>query len=292
MSPLLSTFSAGSVRGYRLNRGTGVSGQQAYTTAGTYTFTVPAGVTSISVLCISGGGGGAFLSGKGGNLAYSNNISVTAGQTYTVIVGNAGTAGFPSIFTQGGTGGSSTFQISGGGTILVRSGDPGTSNIGDVSYSGGSGDSSGNTRQGAGGAAGYAGNGGAGGFDTYVYAEGNNGGNGTGGGGGGGSGGGAVVDGDTFYSYAGGNGGGVGILGQGANGTGGIASPANIGSNGTAGSGGSDRVYGGGGACGSYIADIPSDTITAEDLGTAGGVGAVRIIWGSGRSYPNNAGNV
>jgi hypothetical protein len=51
-------------------------------------------------------------------------------------------------------------------------------------------------------------------------------------------------------------------------------------------------VYGGGGACGSYIADIPTDTITDQDPGAAGGVGAVRIIWGADRSYPSNAGNV
>ena len=48
-------------------------GQEAYGTAGTYSFTVPAGVTSISAVCGgAGGGGGAGLdsvgnSGAGGN---------------------------------------------------------------------------------------------------------------------------------------------------------------------------------------------------------------------------------
>jgi hypothetical protein len=32
-------------------------GQQEYTTPGTYTWTVPAEVTSISVVCVGGGGG-------------------------------------------------------------------------------------------------------------------------------------------------------------------------------------------------------------------------------------------
>ena len=35
-----------------------VVGQQAYTTAGTYTFVAPAGVSSVSVVVIGGGGGG------------------------------------------------------------------------------------------------------------------------------------------------------------------------------------------------------------------------------------------
>ena len=38
-----------------------VGGQQAYTTAGTYTFTVPDGVLSVSVVCVGGGSGGAGL---------------------------------------------------------------------------------------------------------------------------------------------------------------------------------------------------------------------------------------
>ena len=34
-------------------------GQQAYTTAGTYSWVAPAGVTSVSVVCVGGGGHGA-----------------------------------------------------------------------------------------------------------------------------------------------------------------------------------------------------------------------------------------
>jgi len=57
-------------------------GQEEFTTPGTYTFTVPAGVTSVSVVCIgSGGSGGAYGAG-GGSLAYKNNISVTWSISY------------------------------------------------------------------------------------------------------------------------------------------------------------------------------------------------------------------
>ena len=36
-----------------------VQGQQAYTTPGTYSWTCPAGVYSVSAVCVGGGGGGA-----------------------------------------------------------------------------------------------------------------------------------------------------------------------------------------------------------------------------------------
>ena len=69
--------------------------QQLYATAGTYTFVVPAGITSVSVCCIGGGGGatsgGATAAsargGGGGALAYVNSITVTPGGSYTVVVG-------------------------------------------------------------------------------------------------------------------------------------------------------------------------------------------------------------
>ena len=67
------------------------SGQIAYTTPGTYSWTAPAGVTSVCVVCVGGGGsGGAGYyvgGGAGGGLAYKNNISVTPGSSYTVVVG-------------------------------------------------------------------------------------------------------------------------------------------------------------------------------------------------------------
>ena len=76
-------------------------GQSEYTTPGTYTWVCPAGVNDVHVVCIGGGGGGsASVSGSndvslgaggGGGLGYKNNISVTPGQSYTVVVGWGGT---------------------------------------------------------------------------------------------------------------------------------------------------------------------------------------------------------
>ena len=76
----------------------GVFGQQTYTSSGSYSWTCPSGVTSVSVVCIGGGGGGngggngvgGAGGGGGGGLGYKNNISVTPGQSYTVVVGGGG----------------------------------------------------------------------------------------------------------------------------------------------------------------------------------------------------------
>ena len=69
--PIQSTFAAASIRGFG-GGGGGVSGAQLYTTPGTYTFTVPAGITSISILAVGGGGGATerSLGGGGGGLRY------------------------------------------------------------------------------------------------------------------------------------------------------------------------------------------------------------------------------
>jgi len=80
-----------------------------YDVAGTYSFTVPAGVTSITVQCWGGGGAGGQVSlnsdgkGGGGGGAYTSSIvSVTPGQIYTVIVGSKGVAGTATGSTPGG----------------------------------------------------------------------------------------------------------------------------------------------------------------------------------------------
>jgi hypothetical protein len=71
---------------------------QEYTTPGTYTWTVPNGVSSISVAGIGGGGGGSQKTsggtgGGGGQLKYVNNVIVTPGQVYQIVVGNGGVTG-------------------------------------------------------------------------------------------------------------------------------------------------------------------------------------------------------
>ena len=116
--------------------------------------------------------------------------------------------------------------------------------------------------QGLGGAGGYAGDGGA--------RSGNSGQGGQPGTGG--AGGGPGYDGQ----YGGGWGGGVGLLGQGPSGAAGSASGGGsvAGTHGEPGSGGSGKIYGGGGGMngGSSVEE--------------GGQGAIRIIWGDGRAYP------
>jgi hypothetical protein len=267
-----------------------VPGQQAYTTPGTYSWTAPANVISVSVVCVGGGGGGGFDSsslnnnnnntsgGGGGGLGWRNNISVTPGQSYTVVVGAGGsassytngsnsTATFGSVVIQGGGGTTGSTQA----TLYRTTAPPGGTFIGDGGGSGGSGGFGGSTvpavYSGGGGAGGYSGNGGAGGRLNTLSGS-----NGAGGGGGGG--------GANASTNNGRGGGGVGLLGQGSNGTGGTGSTSNTPTDGGGGSGGAPGNFNGGlygGGSGS---------------GNSGGGGAVRIIWGSGRAFPStNTGN-
>jgi len=249
-------------------------GQEEYTSAGTYSWTAPAGVTSVSVVAVGAGGynageyTGAVGGGGGGALAYKNNIAVTPGQSYTVVVGDS---------FNGGPGGSSAFaagfgtMIAGGGGGNAAFNTPAStggagglpSGTYDAGYAGGAGGSysSGSGFGGGGGAGGYAGAGGRGG------SNGGSGSNGSGGGGGGGG---------SSSGYGGTKGGGVGILGAGSNGTGASGS-----GHGGAGSNGVGVQHGGGGTAwnGGYSA--------------LAGKGAVRIIWGNNRAFPStNTGNL
>lgn len=246
-------------------------GQQAYITPGTYSWTAPAGVTSVCVVCVGGGGGGMrFTSGYkmgcgggGGGLGWKNNIPVVPGQSYTVVVGAAGTYGtnYPS-----GNGGTSYFIDT---STVAGFGGQGASNsnVGGGAYAGdggGIGGSSGgdatNNTGGAGGAGGYAGKGGRGSGSGYTVTEASGLPSGGAGGGGGAN------------NSGGMNGGGVGIYGQGTTGSNGVGWRSGTGTDGTPGSGGSNTTYGGGG--GMYSTP-------------GAGTGAVRIIWGTGRAFPS-----
>ena len=260
-------------------------GQQAYTTNGTFTFVVPAGVTQVCAVCVGRGADGyrltnqvgGALSGGGGALSYSNNIAVTPGESLTVSIDY------------------SFSTLSRGATALVKaeagkgpfdnpsySGGRASVGVGNVRYSGGSAYPSEGS---GGGAAGYAGDGGSG----AQARNGSSGGSGTGGGGGGG--------GSQSLAGAAPSGGGVGILGQGASGNGGgVDAGGSGGSSGGNGGRVSSQIsqgpggsYGGGGggsrARFDYDPDVP--------FAAAGGPGAVRIIWGPGRAFPStNTGNV
>lgn len=194
------------------------TGQQQFTTAGTYSWTCPAGVNSVSVVAVGAGATGTTnQSGGGGGLGYKNNIPVTPGNTYTVVVGAPGVPGGDSYFIN-------TTTVRGiGGTRA----DAGGGYVGDGGGNGGAGVTDAGGYVGGGGAGGYAGNGGAG---TALNSTAFNAGAG---------GGGAGSSGAMF-----GGGGGVGLLGQGNSGT---TSGAG-GSGGTSGTTGSaGGVYGGGG---------------------------------------------
>jgi hypothetical protein len=103
---------------------------QVYSTAGTSTFTVPAGVTKIMVEVWGGGGGGGNSSatvtgtvGSGAGGGYGRSIfSVVPGQNYSVVVGAGGVAG-------SGDGGTSSF-----GSIINATGGIGGNSIGGSTF--------------------------------------------------------------------------------------------------------------------------------------------------------------
>lgn len=263
-------------------------GDAIYTTPGTFSWVCPSGVTSVSVVAVGGGGGGTQYSsvnmgGTGGGLGYKNNITVVPGNSYTVVVGSGGVKGTYGTGS-GGNGGDSYFinttTVKGGGgpggafnTAQIAGGDY----VGDGGGNGGYAPTVNTYSTGGGGAGGYSGAGGNASSTTY-----GNGGNGVGGAGGAGGNAGSL---DTASG-----GGGVGLFGEGASGTGGTGSSSDAISGGTGGSGGTDGgiwstvtiqarggLYGGGGGS--------SDT--SGDENGAGGDGGLRIVWGSGRSFPS-----
>lgn len=260
---------------------TGPAQSITYANSGNFTFVVPDGVKTVSVVCVGGGGGGIEVtSGGGGGLGYKNIYPVTPGESIPISVGAAGlgpVAGGDSWFASSsivaGLGGNTGF----GGAYV---GDGGGSGANGVTFPLGGG---------GGGAAGYDGN------NAGNGAAGTSPGIGSAGSFGGGGGGGAATTDRSF----GGGGGGVGLLGQGESGAGGakVPSPAPglSGFQGGGGSGGSGGVQttlggtygGGGGGCG---AGRPGTAITQ------GGNGAIRIIWPAAplnRVFPNtNTGEI
>lgn len=263
-------------------------GQQAFTSQGTYSWTAPASVTSVSVVVVGGGGSGAkshdAQGGGGGALAYKNNISVTPGTSYTVRVGDNGDRR-QSNGQMGQDGGDSYFINT--STVFAQGGRGGQQNSttrtsGKIGDGGGEGGASTNTRGGACGAGGYSGNGGD---SAYSNAQPN-----AAPSGGGGS---AAYNFDSPGSHGGG---GVGILGEGTSGA--QAGTTFTTGNGKGGSGGADGGFAVNGSSyfdsnthgtgGNYGGGGGRGTSNSDDVdGGAGGVGAVRIIWGSGRSFPS-----
>lgn len=257
--------------------------QVLFTTTGTQNWTVPVGIYEISAVVVGGGGGGGggesgrnegVSGGGGGGLAYGT-FAVTPGEVLTVVVGTGGNGGASQ--SSGSAGGAST--ISRGATVLLSGGGGGAgqerstgtvnggASTGTARTGGGAGGNSGgnstDTGSGGGGAGGYSAAGGNGGTTGAGASS-------TGGGGGGG---GATNSGQGY------GGGGVGVLGAGANGTGGALNAI-----GTGGSGGANGTRPAGGAYGGGGGACDDDT---NSSGGNGAQGAVRIIFGPGRSYPS-----
>ena len=173
---------------------------------GSQQWTVPCGVTSITVQAWGAGAGGSTSGGGGGGAFASKVISVTPGTTYTLYVGrgstsSGGDAGEDSYFA------TNLVKAEGGGKAGIRTGGRASQSIGTIRHSGGDGGSSGTGRggSGGGGSAGSSGDGGIG-----IQANGNGGANGGNGGnpngGDGGNGGGRNSNGYTG-SFPGGGGG-------------------------------------------------------------------------------------
>lgn len=226
---------------------------------------VPANVTSICALLIGAGEGSAYgfgtAGGSGGDTVYSNNIPVIPGEALTI---RAGFGAITGDYTK-------SSYIKRGSTILVAAKGGGSSdntsqiNVGTgaigIGGLGGDAEEALESGGGGGGAGGYGGAGGAGSSSS------GDGGTGNSGGGGGGAGGGS-------FGERGGAGGGTCPYGEGSSGLGGT-----IGSlNGKTGSPIAGKKAFGWGASGA-ASGAPGPGL--------GGNGCVRIIWGSGRSFPS-----
>ncbi len=278
-------------------------GNVSYTSAGTFSWVAPAGVTAVSVVAIGGGGGGydgssSYAGGGGGGLGWKNDIPVTPGQTYTVVVGNGGyksssgvNSYFISLATVSGYGGGVGYPgngNTGGPNNNVGGGGAGGGWVGNGGGAGGFGASSSGP---GGGAGGYTGNGGN--QRNLPVADS----------------GGAAGGGGYSSTYGWGAGGGTGLNGKGTTATGwfhgssgqNFTTSQSNGGGGGGGSGGTrgqsgenpTNSTGEGGNSGLYGGTHGGGGGGAGDSwsgnGGIGGGGGVRIIWGDGRSYPSNA---
>ena len=271
-------------------------GSVSYTTGGTYSWTCPAGVFSVCVVAV--GGGGSHRSGPGGGgLGWKNNIAVVPGQSYTVVVGAGGISDTGANGYAAQSGGHSYFintstvaGFGGSGGGVPPYGDAAVSGAGGGYVGDGGGNGGNGNSGGAGGAGGYSGNGGNGG--QQFNADNNTAGSGGGGGGGRGP--------ASTYPYFAGAGGGVGIWGEGTSGARGtgyttIGQDSGYNNPGLGGSGGGSGTFA---YAGTNSDGLPFQNRLTRGGGnwgggggngaTRGGEGAVRIVWGYNRSFPSN----
>ena len=310
--------------GYLYSAGGISQNGQVYTTQGASSFTVPSGVTSLTVKLWGGGGGGgaggsAATGGAGGGAGEATGtISVTPGETLTVYVGGGGSAGTRKTAGGGGGGGaySSIYRDTtalaiaagggGGGGGRNSAGNTGgaggagggtTGVAGSTSGAGGGGGAGTQSAGGAGGTggtnAGSAGSSLTGGLGGDGRTSGTTDGSGASGGlASGGNGGGAIAT-----SRAGGGGGGAGYFGGG----GGSSSSSGSG----AGGGGGGSSYGTGLTLNAGSGATPGNSADADragagqggtagatgGTGTGGSNGIVVINYGAGGTTPTAAVN-
>jgi len=222
-----------------------------FTAIGNHSWTCPAGVDSVELLVVAGGGGGGFQvggGGGGGGLVYIPKFGVSAGQSYSVVVG-AGGLGGPNEPTPAQNGWNSSFS-----NILAIGGGRGSNwnmnvNNGGNGWPGGSGGGgSGNSNNfnGSGGLSNQQVN-----FGAYLnVGKGNAGGNG------------------WANQWAGGGGGGAGSVGSNASpstgGQGGAGFPCSI-------TGTLTYYSGGGGGCNDSSSALISGGIGGGGSGTGNG---------------------
>lgn len=279
-----SSWGAGVVAtgGYIYTAGGSSFSGQVYSTQGSDTFTVPAGVTSLSVKLWGGGGGGAgggysASGGNGGGGGYvSASVSVTPGEVLNIYVGGGGNGGaYNSAGNDagGGGGGGGYSSIYRGSTLLA------------IAAGGGGGGGSRYTLSG--------GNGGAGGGATGIsgstigYGYGGSGGTQSAGGSGGAN---TSVNDGTNGSYLTGGNGADGRTSDGNDGSG-IAGGLSSGGNGGLANINTTRAAGGGGGSGYYGGGGGSGTRNNNaDAGGGGGGGSSYVI-SSATSIINTAGS-
>lgn len=313
--PLPTTFAGVSARGEGLFKlsSTVATGSQVYCSytvsssqggATTATWTCPAGVTSVSVVCVGPGGGTSGGGSYGGNSYFSSSTVVqalgganpgTAAGTY--FAGGAGGTG-----STGGGGGAGGYTSVGG-----NGGNGGTATNGSSSTDGGGGGGGGN----ASGTA-YYGGGGGGGVGLYGPNVGYSSSGGTGGSGGHGGGSSYSSGGSNFGDGADGTPGSSDQYGNGYGAAGGIAATSTSPKTGITtyyGGGGGGGAFGGGGGAsgvgsnykGGYLAYANNISVTPGNTYTVqvglptttyyGGIpggGGVRIVWpGTTRQFPS-----
>lgn len=267
--------------------GTSFTGQ-LFTSQGAGTYTVPSGVTSLTVKMWGaggGGGGGAATGagGAGGGGGYSTaTLTVTPGETLDVYVGGGGGGGSYSSSGSGaggGGGGGGYSSLYRGSTLLLLAAGGGGGGGSRVARAGGAGGAGGGT-SGVAGTAGYSGNGNGGGGGTS--SAGGSGGTSSGNAGSSGS---SLTGGDG----AGGSSSTTGADGTGASGglaTGGGGGLANLNNTRAGGGGGGAGLYGGGGG------GATTSTTNAAGGGGGGGssyAGSGSTSAGSGTSPGNSS---